>query len=130
MNEGLIKIESPAAPKAVGPYSQAIEAGDFLFLSGQLPMTPSGEMVPGDIAAQTEQVLKNVGAILQVRGLTLADVVKSEVFLKDMEDFAKMNEVYTRYFRESVKPARSTLQVARIPKDALVEIACVAYIKK
>ncbi|NPV01746.1 MAG: RidA family protein [Brevinematales bacterium] len=130
MNNEIKRIESPGAPKAVGPYSQAIEAGDFLFLSGQLPMTPSGEMVPGDVAAQTEQVLKNVGAILQIRGLTLADVVKSEVFLKDLEDFAKMNEVYMRYFRESVKPARSTLQVARIPKDALVEIACVAYIKK
>jgi len=128
MDETIFKIESPGAPKAVGPYSQAIEAGDFLFLSGQIPLTPSGDMIAGDAAAQTEQVLKNIGAILQMRGLSYDNVVKSEVFMKDLEDFAKMNEVYMRYFRQSVKPARTTLQVARIPKDALVEIACVAYI--
>ncbi|OHD55679.1 MAG: hypothetical protein A2Y33_13635 [Spirochaetes bacterium GWF1_51_8] len=127
MSNGLSKVESAAAPKAIGPYSPAVEAGDFIFFSGQIPLTSAGEMIPGGITEQTEQVLKNIGALLKARGLTYANVVKSEVFLKDLEDFAKMNEVYSRYFTESLKPARTTLQVARIPKDSLVEIAVVAY---
>ena len=123
-------IQTPNAPKAVGPYSQAIVAGDFVFCAGQIPLDPaSGEIKATDIKGQTTQVLKNVEALLRAAGTTLAKAVKSEVYLKNISDFQAMNEVYATFFTSDPKPARVTLEVARIPKDALVEIACVAYLK-
>jgi 2-iminobutanoate/2-iminopropanoate deaminase len=119
-------IATPAAPAAIGPYSQGIAVGDLVFVSGQLPIDPAtGETAPGDAAAQTEQSIKNVKAVLESAGLTLADVVKTTVFLKNMNDFAAMNAVYALYFTESF-PARAAVEVARLPKDALVEIEAVA----
>ncbi len=119
-------ISTNKAPQAIGPYSQAIEAKPFLFTSGQIPLNEKGELVDGDIKLQTEQVFKNLIAILAERGLTLNDVVKVTVFLKDMNDFVQMNEVYANFFAEH-KPARSTIEVARLPKDVLVEIEMIAY---
>ncbi|MDR2614995.1 MAG: RidA family protein [Oscillospiraceae bacterium] len=119
-------IATPLAPAAIGPYSQGIAVGDLVFVSGQLPIDPAtGEPAPGGAAAQTEQSIKNVKAVLEAAGLTLADVVKTTVFLKDMNDFAAMNAVYASYFTESF-PARAAVEVARLPKDALVEIEAVA----
>lgn len=122
-------ITTTNAPAAIGPYSQAIDAGDFLYTSGQVALDPaSGQLVPGGIAEQTTQVLENLKAILTEAGSHLYDVVKTTVFLKDMNDFAAMNEVYARYFAPEgvVPPARSTVEVARLPKDALVEIEVIA----
>jgi 2-iminobutanoate/2-iminopropanoate deaminase len=120
-------IATPAAPAAIGPYSQGIAVGKLVFVSGQLPIDPAtGEPAPGGVAAQTERSLENVKAVLESAGLTLADVVKTTVFLKDMNDFAAMNAVYASYFTESF-PARAAVEVARLPKDALVEIEAVAY---
>ena len=119
-------ISSPDAPKAIGPYSQAVRAGQLLFLSGQVPLDPvSGQMIDGDIAAQTRRVFENLGAILKAGGRSFADVVRTTVFLADMNDFAAMNEVYGQYFKEPY-PARATVQVARLPKDARVEIDLIA----
>jgi 2-iminobutanoate/2-iminopropanoate deaminase len=119
-------ISSPDAPKAIGPYSQAIRAGQFLFASGQIPTDPAtGAIVDGDVAAQTRRVFDNLGAVLRAANLSFADVVKTNVFLADMNDFAAMNEVYGKYFSEPY-PARATVQVARLPKDARVEIDLVA----
>jgi 2-iminobutanoate/2-iminopropanoate deaminase len=113
-------------PKPIGPYSQAIKSGGFLFASGQVALDPrSNEFLAGDIRHQTERVLENVKAILEAGGANLHHVVKTTVFLKDMNDFAAMNEVYGEYFT-SAPPARSTVQVARLPKDALVEIEVIA----
>lgn len=113
-------------PKPIGPYSQAIKSGGFLFTSGQVALDPrSNEFLAGDIRQQTERVLENVKAILEAGGANLHHVVKTTVFLKDMNDFAAMNEVYGKYFT-SAPPARSTVQVARLPKDALVEIEVIA----
>lgn len=120
-------ISTNNAPQAIGPYSQAIEAKPFLFTSGQIPLNEKGELVDGDIKLQTEQVFNNLIAILAERGLTLNDVVKVTVFLKNMNDFTQMNEVYATFFAEH-KPARSTIEVARLPKDVLVEIEMIAYI--
>lgn|SRR3989338_6423005 len=123
-------IHTDNAPKAVGPYSQAIAAGDFLFCSGQLGIDPvSGQLVAGGVTEQATQVLKNLEALLKAGGASLSSVVKSEVFLKNMSDFAAMNEVYASFFTSEPKPARVTVEVARLPKDALVEIACVAHLK-
>ena len=122
-------ISTPDAPAAIGPYSQAVRVGDTVFTSGQIPLDPAtGEFVPGGITEQTEQVCKNLAAVLAAAGLTTGDVVKTGVFLQDMKDFAAMNEVYGRYFAPegAVPPARSTVQVAALPKDALVEIECIA----
>src|SRR5882724_3519218 len=106
------------APKAIGPYSQAIKAGGFLFASGQIPIDPlTGQFVAGGIAEQTEQVLKNLSAVLQAGGSSLDRVVKTTVFLADMDEFALMNEVYGKYFGASL-PARATVQAARLPRDA------------
>lgn len=114
------------APKAIGPYSQAVKAGGFVFVSGQIPVDPStGELVVGDIKVQTERVLENVKAILKAAGSSLDKVVKATVFLSDMNDFAAMNEVYARYF-VSAPPARAAVQVARLPKDVGVEIEVIA----
>jgi len=113
-------------PKPIGPYSQAIKAGGFLFASGQVALDPhSNEFLPGDVRQQTERVLENIKGVLEAGGVHLHHVVKTTVFLKDMNDFAAMNEVYGKYFTVA-PPARSTVQVARLPKDALVEIEVVA----
>ena len=113
-------------PKPIGPYSQAIKAGGFLFASGQVALDPhSNEFLPGDVRQQTERVLENIKGILEAGGVNLHHVVKTTVFLQDMNDFAAMNEVYGKYFT-AAPPARSTVQVARLPKDALVEIEVVA----
>lgn len=122
-------IVTPDAPAAIGPYSQAIKAGGFLYISGQVPLDPQTMMVvPGCVACQTEQVLKNICAILTTQGLTTADVVKTTVFIKDMNDFTKVNEVYATYFSEE-PPARSCVEVSRLPKDVLVEIEAIAVCK-
>jgi 2-iminobutanoate/2-iminopropanoate deaminase len=119
-------IHTDRGPKPIGPYSQAIRANQFLFLSGQVALDPkSGEMVGADIRQQTERTLENIKGMLEAAGGSLLKVVKTTVFLKDMNDFAAMNEVYGRYF-SSAPPARSTVQVARLPKDALVEIEVIA----
>lgn len=113
-------------PKPIGPYSQAVKSNGFLFLSGQIALHPqTGEFVGSDVRQQTERVLENVKGILEAGGASLHRVVKTTVFLKDMNDFAAMNEVYARYFT-SAPPARSTVQAARLPKDALVEIEVIA----
>ena len=124
-------ISTENAPGAIGPYSQAVKtaaAGGMVFCSGQIPIDPAtGEFVSDDVAEQTEQVLKNLSAVLEAAGTNLNNVVKTTVFLADMNDFAAMNEVYARYFSEN-KPARATVQAARLPKDARVEIECIALI--
>jgi 2-iminobutanoate/2-iminopropanoate deaminase len=119
-------IATNDGPKAIGPYSQAIKANGFVFLSGQIALDPATQqLISGDVAAQTERVLQNLAGILKAAGSSLEQVVKTTVFLKNMPDFAAMNEVYGRYFRE-VPPARSTVEVARLPKDVLVEIDVIA----
>ena len=119
-------VSSPDAPKAIGPYSQAVRAGQLLFLSGQVPLDPAtGQIVAGDIAAQTRRVFENLAAVLAAGGRSFADVVRTTVFLADMNDFAAMNDVYGQYFKEPY-PARATVQVARLPKDARVEIDVIA----
>jgi 2-iminobutanoate/2-iminopropanoate deaminase len=119
-------VSSPDAPKAIGPYSQAVRAGQLLFVSGQVPLDPAtGEMVGGDIAAQTRRVCDNLGAVLKAANRSFADVVRTTIFLADMNDFAAVNQVYGTYFSEPY-PARATVQVARLPKDARVEIDVIA----
>lgn len=119
-------IVTDQAPAAIGPYSQAIRVADFVFASGQIPLTPAGELVQGDAATQFEQCLSNVKAVLDEAGLTLADVVKTTVFLTDMADFAAVNEVYGAHFAEPF-PARSAVGVAALPKGAKVEIEVIAH---
>ena len=115
-------IATERGPKAIGPYSQAIRANGFVFLSGQIPFDPAtGQLIEGDVAAQTTRVLENVKAIAEAAGSSLDKAVKATVFLKDMNDFAAMNEVYGKYFAHN-PPARSTVEVARLPRDARVEI--------
>ena len=122
MNE---KIATPNAPQAIGPYSQAIQCGKFLFVSGQIAIDPqTANLIEGDIEAQTEQVLKNLAAIIEAAGMSLQDVVKCTCFLKDMNDFVKFNAGYETYFGESL-PARETVEVSRLPKDALVEVSAI-----
>jgi 2-iminobutanoate/2-iminopropanoate deaminase len=119
-------IATDAGPKAIGPYSQAIKANGLVFLSGQIPLDPATQqLIAGDVAAQTERVLQNITGILTAAGSSLAQVVKTTVFLKSMNDFAAMNEVYGRHF-SAAPPARSTVEVARLPKDVLVEIDVIA----
>ncbi len=119
-------VSTGSAPAAIGPYSQAIRAGSLLFVSGQVPIDPAtGALVGGDIAAQTRRVLQNLGAILEAAGASFDDVVRTTVFLADMDDFAAMNEVYATCF-SSPAPARATVQVSRLPKDARVEIDVIA----
>lgn len=121
-------ISTDGAPRAIGPYSQAIRAGDLVFASGQIPIDPvTGEFVPGGIAEQTEQVLRNLTAVFEAAGVSMQEVVKTTVFLVDMDDFAAMNEVYGRFFG-SEPPARATVQAARLPRDARVEIEAIASI--
>jgi len=119
-------ISSDGAPKAIGPYSQAVRAGQLLFLSGQVPLDPAtGQLVGGDIAAQTRRVMDNLGAVLNAAGLSFANVVRTTIFLADINDFAAVNDVYGGYF-SAPAPARATVQVARLPKDARVEIDAIA----
>ncbi|MGD0210735.1 MAG: RidA family protein [Desulfomonilia bacterium] len=121
-------IATRAAPMAIGPYSQAVVAGSFVFVSGQIPLNPSsGSIVPGGIREQTTQALKNIEAILNEAGLSLNSVVKTEVFVKDLNDFAAMNEVYAVFFPNEIKPARVTVEASRLPRDVLVEIGCIAF---
>ena len=121
-------VATPDAPQAIGPYSQGIRAGQLLFLSGQIPLDPrTGVMVDGDIAAQTERVLQNIAAILQTAGAGFEHVVRTTVFLADMGDFTAMNAVYARHMPDP-PPARSTVQAARLPRDARVEIDVIAVL--
>ncbi len=119
-------IASADAPKAIGPYSPAIRAGQLLFVSGQIALDPAtGQMIDGDIGAQTRRVLANIGALLKAAGLSFPDVVRTTIFLADINDFASVNEIYGTYFSPPA-PARATVQVARLPKDARVEIDVIA----
>ncbi len=119
-------ISTPSAPLAIGPYSQAIRAGSLLFVSGQIALDPeTGKMIDGDLEAQTHRVLKNLGAILGAAGASFANVVRTTVYLADMNDFPAMNEIYATYF-PSPAPARATVQAARLPRDARVEIDLIA----
>lgn len=122
-------VTTDKAPGAIGPYSQAVKAGGMVFCSGQIPIDPAtGEFVPGGVAAQTDQVLRNLSEVLSAAGASLATVVKTSVFLAEMNDFAEMNEVYGRYFSEN-KPARATVQAAGLPRGARVEIDCIAVLE-
>jgi len=119
-------IQTERAPKPIGPYSQAIRAENFIFLSGQIPIDPkTGELVKGDIRQQTQQVLENMKGVLESQGLGMEDVVKVNIFLKDMGNFNQMNEVYATYFSSS-PPARSTVEVSRLPRDVDLEIEAIA----
>ena len=120
-------VSSDAAPKAIGPYSQAVDLGDLVFLSGQIPLDPaSGQIVgAGDIVAQTERVLQNMQGVLQAAGMTLSNVVRTTVFMIDLAEFPKMNEVYAKHFPQD-PPARSTVQVAALPRGSRVEIDAIA----
>jgi len=119
-------IATDRAPRAIGPYSQAVRAGELVFASGQIPIDPTtGEFVAGGIAEQTEQVLRNLRAVFEAAGLTMNQIVKTTVFLADMDDFTAMNEVYGRFF-DGEPPARATVQAARLPRDARVEIEAIA----
>ena len=121
-------VATENAPGAIGPYSQAVESGGMLFCSGQIPIDPAtGEFVEGGVAEQTRQVLRNLDAVLKAGGSGLERVVKTTVFLADMNDFSAMNEVYAEFFSAN-KPARATVQAARLPRDARVEIECIAAV--
>ena len=123
-----IPIQTAQAPVAIGPYAQAVRAGNLLFVSGQIPLDPAtGQMVAGDITVQTERVLKNLAAILEAAGSKLARVLKTTVYLRDLEDFGKMNAVYAKFLGED-PPARATVQAARLPRDAAVEIDLIAEV--
>jgi 2-iminobutanoate/2-iminopropanoate deaminase len=124
----LEKVQTGGAPAAIGPYSQAIVHGGMVYTAGQIPLDPASmQMVEGDVAAQTERVMQNLAAVLEAAGASLRSVVKTTVFLADMNDFAAMNEVYAKHFGDHA-PARSTVQAARLPRDARVEIECVAAV--
>ncbi len=121
-------IQTEKAPKAIGPYSQAIQAGDFLFLSGQIPLDPkTGELAKGDIREQTKQVLENIKGILESQKLGMENVVKATIFLKDIGNFNQVNEVYATYFPSS-PPARSTVEVSKLPRNAEIEIEAITLI--
>jgi len=121
-------IQTEKAPKAIGPYSQAIQAENFLFLSGQIPLDPkTGELVKGDIRKQTQRVLENIKGVLESQGLGMEDVIKCTIFLKDIGNFNQVNEVYATYFPSS-PPARSTVEVSKLPRNAEIEIEAIAVI--
>lgn len=123
-------VSTEKAPQAIGPYSQAVVHNGLAYLSGQIPLDPAtGALVPGDVSAQTERVLENIKAVLDAAGSSLQSVLKTTVFLKDMGDFPKMNEVYARYFAEN-PPARSTVQAAKLPRDVMVEIDAIAIVSE
>jgi 2-iminobutanoate/2-iminopropanoate deaminase len=128
-SKSLVVVNSRDAPKVIGPYSQTIKTGNLIYTSGQIGLSPVTNALAGDdIAAQTHQAMDNLKAILTEAGSDMAHVIKVTVFLKDLNDYAKVNDIYKDYFPE-VKPARSAVQVARLPKDALIEIECVAIVK-
>ena len=121
-------VSAPDAPRAMGAYSPAIRAGNLLFVSGQIPIDPvSGNLISGDITAQADQVMRNLTALLKAAGVTFAQVVKTTVYLADMNEFAAMNDVYSRYIVDP-PPARATVQVARLPRDVKIEVDCIAVI--
>jgi 2-iminobutanoate/2-iminopropanoate deaminase len=121
----MLKIETKNAPQAIGPYSQAIQVGDMIYTSGQIPLTPQGELVEADIEKQTHQVLQNVRAVLEAAGSGLDHVVKTTLFIKDMNQFQQINAIYAEYFGDH-QPARSCVEVARLPKDVLIEMEVIA----
>jgi 2-iminobutanoate/2-iminopropanoate deaminase len=121
----LVKVETSNAPQAIGPYVQAMEMGDLIFTSGQIPLTPAGELVGEGIEEQTHQVLKNIQAVLLAAGSDLNHVIKTTLFIKDMNQFQIINRIYAEYFNEH-KPARSCVEVARLPKDVLIEMEVIA----
>ncbi len=125
------KVETRDAPKAIGPYSQGVIAGSFLFVSGQIPLDPeTGKVVGPTIQEQTRRVFANIEAILQEAGLGFEDVVKAEVYLKNMDDFQAVNAIYAETFHHPVKPARQAMQVGRLPMDVLIEISCIALLRE
>ncbi|MBM7704917.1 RidA family protein [Metabacillus iocasae] len=124
----MLKVQTNEAPQAIGPYSQGIVVNNMFYSSGQIPLTPAGDMINGGIVEQTEQVFQNLDAVLKAAGASFETVVKATVFIKDMNDFGQINEVYAKYFNNH-KPARSCVEVARLPKDALIEIEVVALVK-
>ena len=129
MASNLEQVQTDQAPAAIGPYSQGMIAGGLVFTAGQIPLDPATmQLVEGDIAAQTERVMQNVAGVLRAAGADLSTVVKTTVFLRDMNDFAAMNEVYGRHFGDH-KPARSTVQAARLPRDVAVEIEAIAVVR-
>lgn len=123
-----VQVDTEKAPAAIGPYSQGIMVGQLIFTSGQLPMDPTGKLVDGGIGEQTERALENMKAVLESAGASMKDVVKVTVFLKNMGDFASMNQIYSRYFSES-PPARSCVQAAKLPKDVGIEIESIAVLE-
>lgn len=123
----MIRIETKHAPEAIGPYSQAIQMGNWLFTSGQIPLTPEGKLVEPDIEKQTHQTIKNVQAVLAAAGCQLEDVVKTTLYVKDLRHFDQINTVYGEYFSKH-KPARSCVEVSRLPKDVLIEIEVIARV--
>lgn len=125
MSNPITAIATDKAPKAIGPYAQAVKAGNLLFTSGQIPLGLDGQVVPGGIEEQTHQVFKNLKAILLEAGTDFHQVIKATVFIQDMNQFAQVNEIYASYFGDH-KPARSTVEVARLPKDVLIEIELIA----
>lgn len=128
-NLAIFPVQTENAPKAIGPYSQAISAGSYLFVSGQIGLDPTtGKLAGETIELQTEQTLRNLEAILFSQGLTLENVVKTEVFLKDLKDFQVMNALYAEKFSYEVKPARATIEVSNLPLNAKIEISCIAFI--
>ncbi|WP_202081443.1 RidA family protein [Caldalkalibacillus salinus] len=122
-------IQTDEAPQAIGPYSQAVKMGPFVYTSGQIPLTKDGSLIEGDVQAQTKQVLENVTAVLKAAGCEISDVIKTTVFIDDMSEFQLVNEVYERYFADT-KPARSCVEVAGLPKQVKVEIECIAYLSE
>ncbi len=121
----MIKIQTDNAPQAIGPYSQAIKSGGLIYTSGQIGLMPNGELSGPDVETQTHQVMKNLHNVLEAGGATMNDVIKTTIFLADMDDFAVVNEIYEGYFGDH-KPARSTVEVSRLPKDVKIEIECIA----
>ena len=120
-------ILTDQAPAPIGPYSQAVKAGNTVYVSGQIPLSAGGQLVgEGDVAAQTHQVLRNLTAVLAAAGLALTDVVKCSIFVKDLGNFATINQIYGTYFDEATAPARETVEVSRLPRDVEVEISCIA----
>lgn len=121
-------IKTNEAPEPIGPYNQAIEAGEFIFLSGQIGIdVDTGELINENIQAETNQVMRNIESVLKASNRNFDNVVKSTIFLKDLNDFSIVNEVYSKYFKNKISPARETVEVARLPKDANVEISVIAY---
>ena len=121
-------IKTNQAPEPIGPYNQAIEAGEFIFLSGQIGIdVDTGELINENIQAETNQVMRNIESVLKASNRNFDNVVKSTIFLKDLNDFSTVNEVYSKYFKNKISPARETVEVARLPKDANVEISVIAY---